>query len=116
MIVPEAKPPYLVWDIVVSVITWLVTGAFIGMASFIAVFGLAFLDYCPPQSCSAEAAVACLFAAGTASVVVALAGFVWGLVRMFHRQPSWWMTVGAFVLCVGCWAGGFVSAARAVGW
>jgi hypothetical protein len=35
---------------------------------------------------------------------------------MFHRQPSWWMTVGAFVLCVGCWAGGFVSAARAVGW
>ncbi|GAB3611163.1 MULTISPECIES: hypothetical protein [Humibacter] len=116
MTVQEVKPPYLVWDIIISVVVWLVTGAFISIASFAAIFGLAFLDYCPPQSCSSEAAVACLFAAGAASVVVALAGFVGGLVRMLRRASSWWITLGAFVLCVACWMVGFISAWRAIGW
>ena len=116
MTVPEARPPYLLWDIILSVVVWLVTGIFIGIASFVAIFGLAFLDYCPAQTCSAQAAVACLIAAGAASVVVALAGCVGGVLRMLRPAPSWWITVGAFVLCVACWVVGFVSAGEAVGW
>lgn len=116
MTVEEVKPPYIIWDIIVSVMIWLMTGAFIGVSAFIAIFSLAFIDYCPPQSCSSEAAFSCLFAAGVASVVVAIGGFVGGLIRILRRAPSWWVSVGAFVLCLICWAGGFISAARAVGW
>jgi hypothetical protein len=109
-------PSYLLWDIILSVIIWLITGAFIGISAFISIVSLAFVDYCPPQSCSSEAAFSCLFAAGVASLVVAIAGLIGGLVRMFQGRTSWWMTVGAFVLCVACWLVGFVTAARAVGW
>lgn len=112
----RGESSYIVWDIILSIVVWLITAAFIGISSFIAIFSLAFIDYCPPQSCSSEAAFSCLFAAGAASVVVAIAGFISGLVRMLRGATSWWLTVGAFVLCAACWGVGFITAARAAGW
>lgn len=116
MTVPAEKPPFLAWDIIVSVVVWVVTVALIGMCAIAAIVGLALLDYCPAPSCSMTAAAACLLAAAAASVVVALAGLASGLIRIFRRATSWWLTVGALVLCIICWTVGFVSAAGSVGW
>ncbi|WP_022901140.1 hypothetical protein [Humibacter albus] len=108
-------PPFAVWDIVVSVVVWMLTAAFIAVAAFFALVSLVYVDDCGPLSCSAAPAFSCLFAAGMASVVAAVTGFIWGLVRMLNRRLSWAITVGAFALCVACWAVGFVAAAHSMG-
>ncbi|MGN6125964.1 MAG: hypothetical protein ACTHON_05325 [Humibacter sp.] len=116
MTTPAANQPPIVWDIVLSIVVWVMTGALIGIATFVALFGLAFIDYCPPASCSANGALLSLMVAGVASVVVALAGLAGGLVLIVQHRISWWVTVGAFVLCLACWVAGFVGAAKAIGW
>ncbi len=116
MTAAQPRQQAIVWDIVVSVVVWVLTVAVVCIAAFLAFFRLAFVDYCPPGSCDAGAAVAALFAAGAASVIVAVIGFAWGLVRMILRRTSWWITIGALVLCVACWAVGFVSASGSIGW
>jgi len=113
---PATTPRIVVWDIVVSVVVWMLTAVFIGLAAFLAFFSLVYVDDCGPLSCSAAPAFSCLFAAGMASVVVAIAGFVWGLVRMLTHRLSWGVTVGALALCVACWAVGFIAAAHSMGW
>ncbi|QDZ15173.1 hypothetical protein [Humibacter ginsenosidimutans] len=112
----EVKPPFIAWDIVVSIVVWAITAALIGVCAVAAIVGLALIDYCPAPSCNLAAAASCLLAAAAASVVVALAGLASGLVRIFRRALSWWLAVGAFVLCIVCWTVGFLSAGGAVGW
>jgi hypothetical protein len=113
---PAEKPPLIVWDIIVSIVMWVLSVGLIGVAAFVALFGLAFIDYCPPESCSAQGAFLSLMVAGVASIFLLLTGLTWGIVRIVERQTSWWVGLGALVLSLACWIIGFVGAAKSVGW
>ena len=63
---PSAKPPVSVVDLVVSILAIVFTVAFGVVAAAMGLFMLAFLDHCPPETCSVDGAVT---AVGTALMV-----------------------------------------------
>lgn len=90
----------------------------IGKGAVAAVFGLfslAFLDNCPPESCSAEGAVTAVGAALLIAFVIGVAGLVVTVVRLIRRKSGWPFAVATLVLCaVAVFLGG-VGYAMAVG-
>jgi hypothetical protein len=54
---PPSKPPIPTTDLVISIGALIPTVAFGVVAAAMGLFSLAFLDYCPPESCSADGAV-----------------------------------------------------------
>jgi hypothetical protein len=51
---PPPKPPIAATDLWVSIGALVLTVLFGMVAAVMGLFSLAFLDYCPPESCSAE--------------------------------------------------------------
>jgi hypothetical protein len=49
------KPPIATGDLVISIGALILTVAFGVVAAAMGLFSLAFLDYCPPESCSQKA-------------------------------------------------------------
>ncbi len=78
-------------------------------------FSLAFLDYCPPESCSAEGAATAVGIALFIAFVIGVVGLVVTVVRLIRRKPGWPFAVATLVLCsVAVFLGG-VGYAMAVG-
>ena len=85
---------------VVSILVLVAAVITVGAGAVMGVISLAFLDHCPPESCSVDAAVT---AVTTTIVVAALAGVV-GLVltviRLRTRAVSWPFAVGTLALVI----------------
>jgi hypothetical protein len=112
---PLPKPPIATSDLVISIGVLVLTMAFGVVAAAMGLFSLAFLDYCPPQSCSAEGAATALGIALTAAFAVGVVGLVVTVVQLFRRKPGWPFAVATFLLCgVAVVLGGF-GYAMAVG-
>ena len=60
---PPAKPPRSGTDLTVSIITMVLIVLLGGLAGFMGVFSLAFLDHCPPATCSVDGAVTAVMTA-----------------------------------------------------
>jgi hypothetical protein len=109
------KPPISGVDLAVSIISLVLTLLMGIAAAVLGMFSLAFLDYCPPESCSADNA----FTAVAAAVVVALAIGVIGLAattaRLYKRRPAWPFAIATLVLCLMAFGFGVVGYAVAVG-
>jgi hypothetical protein len=92
------KPPIATTDLAVSIGAIILTVAFGVVAAAMGLFSLAFLDYCPPESCSAEGAA-------TAVSIALLAAFAIGVVGLavpqnaYRRKPGWPIAVATFALC-----------------
>ena len=85
------------------------------VAAVFGLFSLAFLDYCPPESCSAEGAATAVGTALLIAFVIGVAGLVVTVVRLIRRKPGWPFAVATLVLCsVAVFLGG-VGYAMAVG-
>jgi hypothetical protein len=109
------KPPISGGDLAVSIIA-LVATALIGAAgAFFGLFSLAFLDYCPPESCSAEGAATAVFTALFVALVIFVVGLVVTVVQLFRRKRGWPFAVATLVLCVTALFVGGVGYAMAVG-
>jgi hypothetical protein len=110
-----SKPPISGADLAVS-ITSLVLTLLMGIAAAVlGLFSVAFLDYCPPDSCSAENAVTAVGAALVGALVVGVVGLVATIVRLSKRRPAWPFAIATLVLCLIALCLGGVGYAVAVG-
>jgi hypothetical protein len=101
-----AKPPVSQADLWISISALILTVLVGGGAAVMGLFLLAFLDSCPPETCSAEGAVTAIGTALVAATVVGLAGLVVTVVQLVRRKLAWPFAVGTLVLCgVICVAG-----------
>ena len=69
-------------DLVISVVALVLVVLLGAAAAVMGLFSLAFLDYCPPESCSADGAVT---AVGTALMIA----FVVGLIGLVVTIVAW---------------------------
>jgi hypothetical protein len=104
---PPAKPPVSVADLVVSILAIVLTAAFGVVAAAMGLFLLAFLDHCPPESCSVDGAVSAVGTALMVALAVGIVGSVLTIVALVRRKLAWPFAVGTMVLCaVICVLGG----------
>ena len=102
-------------DLVISIVALVLTVLLGAAAAVMGLFSLAFLDYCPPVSCSVDGAVTAVGTALMVAFVVGLIGLVVTIVALVRRRLAWPFAVGTLVLCaVICVVGG-VGYAAAVG-
>ncbi len=93
------RPPVLGADLAVSIIALVATVFMIAGAAVLGLFSLAFLDYCPPATCSPESAVS---AVGTAMLIafgIAAVGLIVTVVQLVRRKRAWPFAVATLVLC-----------------
>ena len=97
---PPGRPPTNTLDVTLTVIGLVLTVLAVSVWGFMGLFLLAFLDYCPPESCSAEGAFAAVATSVVAGGVVTLVGLVVAIVRLSRRKLAWPFAAGALLLCI----------------
>lgn len=63
-------------------------------------FSLAFLDHCPPATCSVDGAVTASMTTVVIAGLVAFAGIVATIVRLVVRKRAWPFAIGTLGLCL----------------
>jgi hypothetical protein len=109
------KPPIATTDLTISIGALVLTVGFGVVAAAAGLFSLAFLDNCPPQSCSADGAATAVGTALLAALAIGILGLVVTVVQLYRRKPGWPFAVATFVLCALAVALGAVGYAVAVG-
>jgi hypothetical protein len=109
------KPPTATTDLWVSIGALILTVIFGGAAAVVGLFSLAFLDYCPPETCSAEGAATAVGTALLAAFAIGVLGLVLTVIQLYRRKPGWPFAVATFVLCALAVVLGGVGYAAAVG-
>jgi hypothetical protein len=112
---PPPKPPIVATDLWVSIGALVLTVLFGMVAAVMGLFSLAFLDYCPPESCSAEGAATAVFTALVAAFAIGVVGLVVTVIQLVRRKPAWPFAVGTLLLCAVAVGLGGVGYAMAVG-
>jgi lysylphosphatidylglycerol synthetase-like protein (DUF2156 family) len=107
--------PIATTDLAVSIGALILTMAFGVVAAAMGLFSLAFLDYCPPESCSAEGAASAVGIALLASFAIGVVGLVVTVIQLYRRKPGWPFAVATFALCALAVVLGGVGYAMAVG-
>lgn len=110
------KRPLILWDVVVSAVALVVAGMIVALGVFAAVFLLAFLDYCPPQSCSTSGAVVAVGGAVVVAVAAGAAGLAVTVLRILDRRISWPFSVVTLAVCAVAIGFGMISYLDAVGY
>jgi hypothetical protein len=113
--VPGPKPPLITWDVVLSVVLLVLAALLVAFGVLFGIFSVAFLDYCPPDRCSAGGAFAAVGIALLVAVVIVIAGLVFTILRIMRRRISWPFAAGALVLCALALLGGAGGYGLAVG-
>lgn len=109
------KPPVSTADLVVSIVTLIVTVSVGGAGALMGLFMLAFLDHCPPATCSVDGAVTAVASAVFAAGLVVLVGIVATTIALVRRKPAWPFAIATLMLCVavlvlgGVWYDGAVG-------
>jgi len=98
--VPQAKPPASGGDIAISIVVLILTGLFLAASAFFGFFFLAFLDSCPPETCSVEGAVTAVMSGVGTAVALGLIGLIMTVVQLVRRKRGWPFAVATLVLCV----------------
>jgi hypothetical protein len=110
---PPVPPTRSGVDLAISITLLVLTYAGGGVAAFLAVFMLAFTDYCPPATCNIDAGVTAVMTGFGVAVLIAIAGTVISIVQMVRRAKAWPWATGTLVLCgVACGLGmaGYIAA------
>jgi lysylphosphatidylglycerol synthetase-like protein (DUF2156 family) len=109
------KPPVSSADLSISIAALVLTILMGVAAAFLGVFSLAFLDYCPPETCSTDRAMSAVATALLIAAVIGVAGLAVTIAQLVRRKTAWPYAVGTQVLCtVVCFFGG-VGYVAAVG-
>ncbi|WP_208300551.1 hypothetical protein [Mycobacterium sp. DL592] len=112
---PPAPPQRSTTDMTTSIIVMVVTILMGAAAVFFGIFSLAFLDYCPPATCSAEGAATAVFTALGVAAVVGLVGMIVTIIALARRKRAWPFAVGTLGLCIVVLFFGAVGYSAAVG-
>lgn len=102
-------------DIAISVAALVLTVLLGAAASFLGLFSLAFLDHCPPASCSVDGAVEAVFTSLFAAAGIGVIGLIVTVVQLIRRKTAWPFAVGTFALCAAAILVGVVAYSAAVG-
>lgn len=98
-----------------SIIALLLAALMLAFGSFFGLMMLAFLDYCPPASCSVDGAVFSVLGAIGLAVAVGVTGLVITVVRLARRATAWPVAVGTLGACFVVLGVGFFAFTIAVG-
>jgi len=109
------RPPVSTTDLVISIGVLVLTLALGVVAAAMGLFSLAFLDYCPPESCSAEGAVTAVGTALLIAFAIGIVGLVVTVIQLVRRKLAWPFAVGTLMLCAIAVFFGGVGYAAAVG-
>jgi hypothetical protein len=102
-------------DLAISITALIITVLLGAVAAVFGLFSLAFLDHCPPESCSVDGAVTAVGTALLIAFAVGVVGLVATVIQLFRRKRGWPFAVTTLVLCtVAVFLGG-VGYATAVG-
>jgi hypothetical protein len=112
---PPAKPPISGADLTISITALVLTVVVCGGGALMGVFLLAFLDHCPPETCSIDGAVNAVAAAVLVAGVTAVAGAVLTIVQLIRRAPGWPFAIATLLMCVITLAAGGLGYTAAVG-
>jgi hypothetical protein len=93
------KPPIATTDLAVSIGALILTVAFGVVAAAMGLFSLAFLDFCPPESRSAEGAATAVGTALLAAFAIGVVGLVVMVIQLYRRKPGWPLAVASFAWC-----------------
>ena len=101
----RGKPPLSATDVWISVAALTLT-VLVGAVGAVGLFSLAFLDYCPPESCSADGAASAVLGSVVVAALVGLAGLTVTIIQLVRRKRAWPFAVAtlctcAVVLCAG---------------
>lgn len=113
--VRQQKPKMSGPDLAVSIAALVVT-VLVGIAAAIfGMFSLAFLDNCPPESCSADDAFTAVASALAVAAAIVAVGLTVTVVALYRRRPAWPFAIATLVLCLIAFVLGGVGYAVAVG-
>jgi hypothetical protein len=110
-----AKPPIATTDLTISIGALVLTVGLGVVAAVMGLFSLAFLDNCPPASCSAQGAATAVGIALLAAFAIGVVGLVVTVIQLNRRKPGWPVAVATFLLCAIAVVLGGVGYATAVG-
>ncbi len=96
---PPRKAPISAVDLTLSIIGLVLTVLAGAGAAVMGLFLLAFLDHCPPETCSAEGAVTAVGTALIVALAVGVVGTVVTIVRLVLRKAAWPFAIGTLLLC-----------------
>lgn len=102
-------------DLAISIAALLITVLLGAVAAVFGLFSLAFLDHCPPESCSVDGAVTAVGTALLIAFAVGVVGLVATVIQLVRRQRGWPFAVATLVLCTLAVFLGGVGYAMAVG-
>lgn len=83
----------------ISIVVLVLTVAMGAAATVFGVFSLAFLDHCPPETCSVDGAVSAVFTALLVAAGVGVLGLVLTVVALVRRATAWPYALTTFALC-----------------
>jgi len=113
--VRQQKPPMSGPDLAVSISALVVT-ALLGIAAAVfGMFSLAFLDNCPPESCSADGAFTAVASALAVAAAIGAVGLTVTVGALYRRRLAWPFAIATLVLCLIAFVLGGVGYAVAVG-
>ena len=91
---PPPPPQRNAADVTVSIIVMIITVFTGGAGAVMGLFSLAFLDHCPPETCSADAAVTVAMTTVGIAALIALTGLILTIARLGARKRGWPFAVG----------------------
>lgn len=102
-------------DVAISIVVMVLTVLIGAMGALMGLSGLAFLDHCPPATCSPQGAVNAVLTAVLVAALVCLVGLITTIVLLSTRKRAWPCAVGTLAAVVGVYALGAVGYGLAVG-
>lgn len=112
---PPPAPQRSTSDVTISIVIMVLTILMGAAAVFFGIFSLAFLDYCPPATCSAEGAATAVMTSLGVAALVGLVGMVVTIIQLARRKRAWPFAAGTFGLCVLVLFFGVLGYSAAVG-
>lgn len=111
---PPPPPPRNAGDVTASIVAMVATVLVVGAGAVMGFFSLAFLDHCPPATCSIDGAVTASMTTVAVAGLTAVAGLIVAVVRLVRRRTAWPFAVGTLVLCVAVFFLGALAYTAAV--
>jgi len=101
-------------DLTVSILLIVATVLTVGTGATMGLFSVAFLDHCPPATCSVDGAVTASMTTVAIAALVGLTGIITTIVRLATRKRAWPFAVGALATCVAVFLMGALAYVGAV--
>jgi hypothetical protein len=93
------KPPLSATDVWISIAALTVTLVIGVVAAVGGMFSLAFLDSCPPESCSANGAATAVLGSLLIAGLAGIAGLIVTVVQIVRRKRGWPFAIATLAAC-----------------